>query len=805
MLTTAKHQPESTGWFTSTRTNNGNQCVEVRFDGDAVLIRDSKYRRNPEHRPEAEPIITVSASEWMSFLALVLGRNDAAAPTGDLTTHPAPDGHTALRHGEITLVYTPGEWRAFLAGAGGGGVRSDSRVRLSGARPGAAGVGILGIVTSQLTPPSGIDLSFQNADVRVQDDLFAHVNGKWLDTYEIPADRAVDGAFRTLYDQAEKDVQAIIQEAAAAHAAVGSIERKIGDLYNSFMNEAQVEEHGLAPIVGELAAIRQITDRGAFAALLGGLQRTGVGGALAVYVDTDDKNSERYLVHATQSGIGLPDESYYHKDEYAEIREKYVAHIRRMFELADIDHDPQRVFDLEAKLAAGHWDVVRRRDAEKSYNLTTFAALAAENPEFDWDAWTAALAESLDRPGAELFAELVVRQPDYVRTFARVWAEESLEDWKAWTTWRVLKARAPYLTADLVEQNFDFYGRTLTGAQENRERWKRGVSLVQDLLGEAVGKLYVARHFPPEAKARMVELVENLQEAYSRNISELEWMGPDTRQAALAKLEKFTPKIGYPDEWRDYSAVTIDPSDLVGNYRRGYAAEHDRDLNKLGGPVDRGEWFMTPQTVNAYYNPGMNEIVFPAAILQPPFFDMNADDAANYGGIGAVIGHEIGHGFDDQGSKYDGDGNMVDWWTESDRTEFGKRTKALIDQYNRFSPKDLTADHKVNGEFTIGENIGDLGGLSIALAAYKISRNGDEAPVLDGLTGLQRVFFGWAQVWRTKARKEEAIRRLATDPHSPPEFRCNGVVRNLDTFHEAFDVNPGDELYLDPAERVKIW
>lgn len=670
--------------------------------------------------------------------------------------------------------------------------------------PDSAQLGILGGVTSQQAP-SGIDLSHVDASVRVQDDLFAHVNGKWLDSYEIPADRAVDGAFRTLYDQAELDVQKIIQNAAGSNAEPGTDERKIGDLYSSFMDETAVAAAGLTPIVEELAAVRSVADRGEFAALLGRLQRTGVGGALVFYVDTDDKNSERYLVHTSQSGIGLPDESYYRQDEYAEIREKYIAHIGRMSDLAGLDLDGQRVFELERKLAAGHWDVVRRRDAELSYNLTTFDALAAENPEFDWNAWTCALAEGVDRSGPELFAELVVRQPDYVRTFAQLWASESLEDWQSWATWRVLRSRAAYLTDDLVEENFDFYGRTLTGAQENRERWKRGVGLVQDLLGEVVGKLYVAEHFPPEAKARMVELVENLQEAYRRNISRLEWMGPATREAALAKLEKFTPKIGYPDKWRDYSAIAIDPTDLVGNYRRGYAAEHDRDLNKLGGPVDRDEWFMTPQTVNAYYNPGMNEIVFPAAILQPPFFDMNADDAANYGGIGAVIGHEIGHGFDDQGSKYDGDGNMVDWWTESDRTEFGKRTKALIEQYNTFSPKDLDDDHKVNGEFTIGENIGDLGGLSIALEAYKIATEGKESPVLDDLTGLQRVFFGWAQVWRTKARNEEAIRRLAVDPHSPPEFRCNGVVRNLDSFHEAFDVRPGDALYLDPAERVKIW
>ncbi|MBU3060039.1 M13 family metallopeptidase [Nocardia sp. NEAU-G5] len=669
----------------------------------------------------------------------------------------------------------------------------------------SARIGILDSVTADVTSSSGLDLSFRDAAVRVQDDLFAHVNGQWLDTHEIPADRAVDGAFRTLYDQAELDVRKIIQAASASDAAPGSDERKIGDLYNSFMDEAAAEAAGLTPIAQELAAVASVADRSEFAALLGRLQRTGVGGALGFYVDTDDKNSQRYLVHASQAGIGLPDESYYRGDDYAEIRTKYVEHIGRMFALAGLDLDPQRVFELETKLAAGHWDVVRRRDAELSYNLTTFADLSAEHPEFDWDAWTSALAENVEKSGPELFAELVVRQPDYVRTFAGLWASEPLADWQAWASWRVLRARASYLTAAIVEEAFDFNGRTLSGTQENRERWKRAVSLVEDLLGEVVGKLYVAQHFPPAAKQRMQVLVENLQEAYRRNIAELEWMGPDTRRAALAKLEKFTPKIGYPDRWRDYSEVHIDPSDLVGNYRSGHAADHDRDMNKLGGPVDRDEWFMTPQTVNAYYNPGMNEIVFPAAILQPPFFDMNADDAANYGGIGAVIGHEIGHGFDDQGSKYDGDGNMVDWWTDADRTEFSKRTKALIDQYNQFSPQALAGNHKVNGEFTIGENIGDLGGLSIALVAYQIALGADQPPVIDGLTGLQRVFFGWAQVWRTKARAEEAIRRLAVDPHSPPEFRCNGVVRNLDTFHEAFEVEPGDELYLAPAERVRIW
>ncbi|MDX5312742.1 MAG: M13 family metallopeptidase [Rhodococcus sp. (in: high G+C Gram-positive bacteria)] len=646
---------------------------------------------------------------------------------------------------------------------------------------------------------SGIDLTHLDERTRAQDDLFEHVNGRWLAEHEIPADRALDGAFRTLFDKAEVDVRTLIEEAAASSAEPGTDAQRIGDLYASFMDTETVEAAGLDPIAGELAAVADAADRNALAAVLGRLQRVGIGGAVGHYVDTDAKNSARYLMHTTQSGLGLPDESYYREDGHAEIRAQYVAHIGRMFELAGIGYDPQRVLDLETRLAAGHWDVVKRRDADLSYNVGSFVALTSERPGFDWRGWIGALGAT-----EEQWAEIVVRQPGFLDTFAQLWAEAALDDWKAWATWRVLHSRAPYLTEKLVDENFAFYGRTLTGAQEIRDRWKRGVALVQDLLGEAVGKLYVERHFPAEAKDRMQQLVANLQEAYRRSIAELEWMSPQTREAALRKLEKFTPKIGYPDKWRDYSAVTVAADDLVGNYRSGYAAEYDRDLAKLGGPVDRDEWFMTPQTVNAYYNPGMNEIVFPAAILQPPFFDLHADDAANYGGIGAVIGHEIGHGFDDQGAKYDGDGNLENWWTDDDRTEFGKRTAALIAQYDEFEPKGL-AGHRVNGSFTIGENIGDLGGLSIALKAYEIALDGAEPPVIDGLTGLQRVFFGWAQVWRTKVRDEEALRRLAVDPHSPPEFRCNGVVRNIDAFYQAFDVHPGDELYLEPAQRVRIW
>ncbi|MBX5487051.1 MAG: M13 family metallopeptidase [Mycolicibacterium hassiacum] len=653
---------------------------------------------------------------------------------------------------------------------------------------------------------SGIDLSHVDSAIRPQDDLFGHVNGRWLAGHQMPADRATDGAFRELHDRAEEQVRELIEQAAASGAPPGTDEQRIGDLYASFMDEQTIAARGVAPLRDELAGVEQATDPDELARVLGALQRTGVGGGTGVYVDTDSKNSTRYLLHLNQSGLGLPDESYYREERHAEILAAYPRHIAAMFALvyggsAD-DHagTAERIVALESKLAAAHWDVVKRRDADLTYNLRTFADLAAEAPGFDWAGWLGALGTT-----PEKVAELVVRQPDYLTAFARLWVSEDLEDWKAWLRWRVIHSRAFLLTDDLVAEDFDFYGRRLSGTEQIRDRWKRGVSVVESLLGFAVGKLYVERHFPPHAKERMDELVANLLQAYRVSINSLDWMTPATREKALAKLERFTPKIGYPARWRDYTGLVITRDDLYGNYQRGYAFEYDRELNKLGGPVDRDEWFMTPQTVNAYYNPGMNEIVFPAAILQPPFFDAEADDAANYGGIGAVIGHEIGHGFDDQGSKYDGDGNLVDWWTDEDRAEFAKRTKALIEQYDAYTPRGLDEQHKVNGAFTVGENIGDLGGLSIALLAYRLSLQGGQAPVIDGLTGEQRVFFGWAQVWRTKSREAEAIRRLAIDPHSPPEFRCNGVVRNIDAFYEAFGVTEDDALYLPPEQRVHIW
>ncbi|MFW0788234.1 M13 family metallopeptidase [Gordonia sp. CPCC 205333] len=655
---------------------------------------------------------------------------------------------------------------------------------------------------SDQKPASGIDLSFVDDSIRIQDDLFSHVNGKWLDSHVIPDDRSVDGAFHVLRDRAEENVRDIIIAASQADAASGSDECKIGDLYASFMDTSHIDALGIGPITEELEKIAAIDSTSALATRIGRLQRHGVGGLLGFYVDTDARNSDRYLVHVVQSGIGLPDESYYREEKHGQTREAYREHIAAVFALADID-DPAAaattILDLETAIAATHWDVVRRRDAELSYNLLTYGEFTSTANGFDLDAWIGGLGTAAE----PTFAEVVVGQPSFVSGVAELVAGRPLDEWKTWLTWRLLRSAAPYLSQPFVDTNFDFYGRTLTGAEANRDRWKRGVGFVEGAVGFAVAKLYVAQHFPPAAKERMDELIANLIEAYRRNISDLEWMTPATRTKALAKLDKFTPKIGYPAHWRDYDALIVDRGDLIGNVARASSFEQDRELAKIGQPVDRDEWFMTPQTVNAYYNPGMNEIVFPAAILQPPFFDPDADDAANYGGIGAVIGHEIGHGFDDQGAKYDGDGNLVDWWTDDDRTEFGKRTRALIEQYNAFSPTGLDDDHKVNGEFTIGENIGDLGGLSIALVAYRLADGAP--PVIDDLTGTQRVFFSWAQIWRTKIRDAESIRRLSIDPHSPAEFRCNGVVSNVDAFYEAFDVSYGDALYLSPDQRVRIW
>ncbi len=650
---------------------------------------------------------------------------------------------------------------------------------------------------TRTTTSSGLDLSYVTADVRPQDDLYRHVNGRWLDVHEIPADRAVDGAFYTLRDDAEIKVRAILENSSAR--GEGGDAALIGDLYASFLDTDTIEKLDTAPLEPLLTEIAEASDTAALQRVLGSLQRRGLSGLVGYYVDTDSKASDEYRVHLQQSGLGLPDESYYREEKYAEIRKQYTAHVGRILELAGLDAgDAEQIVELETAIAQGHWDVVARRDAEKSYNPRTAEEIAATG--FDIAAWREGLADggALDR--------VIVGQPSFLEHVAGLLATRPIEQWRAWASCRLIHALAPYLTADIVAENFAFYGTTLSGAPENRERWKRGVSFVESAAGFAVGRIYTERHFPPAAKEQMSQLVDNLIEAYRRNISDLPWMTPATREKALAKLATFTPKIGYPAAWRDYSTLHADRADLVGNVLRAGVYEHERELAKIGRPVDRDEWFMTPQTVNAYYNPGMNEIVFPAAILQPPFFSPDADAAVNYGAIGAVIGHEIGHGFDDQGARYDGAGELVNWWTEEDETAFRARTGKLIAQYDAFTPAGLDAEkYHVNGGFTIGENVGDLGGLSIGLAAYEISLDGAEPPLVDGLTGLQRVFFSWATVWRTQIRDEEAIRRLAIDPHSPAEFRCNGVLSNIDAFYDAFAVTESDALYLEPEERVRIW
>ncbi|WP_350348183.1 M13-type metalloendopeptidase [Agromyces sp. G08B096] len=671
---------------------------------------------------------------------------------------------------------------------------------------------------------SGIALDELDPAVRPQDDLFRHVNGRWMERTEIPADKARYGSFILLHEEAEQAVREIIEEAQGAEP--GTEARKVGDLYASFMDEARAEELGATPIAPQLEDAAAVSSVPELLAAVGRLERQGVSGFAQLFVDNDPGDPERYLVFVEQGGIGLPDESYFREERFAAIRDAYLAHLERMFRLAGLDEPAERaarVFELETRIAATHWTNVESRDSEKTYNLTPWADVVAAASGASADGPDLAIWRDAMGVPAAAFDELVVRQPSFVSGLGELLVESRLPAWRDWLAWQVIRSSAAYLSSDLVEANFDFYGRTLTGTPQMRERWKRGVSLVEGSMGEAVGRIYVERHFPPTAKAAMDDLVANLVEAYRRSITDLDWMGEETKRRALDKLAKFTPKIGYPVKWRDYSSLAVDAGDLIGNVRATAEFEFARELGKIGKPIDRDEWFMTPQTINAYYNPGFNEIVFPAAILQFPFFDESREAAANYGAIGAVIGHEIGHGFDDQGSKYDGDGRLTDWWTADDRAAFEERTKALIDQYDALVPLQLAgrageasdggssetdapaeAPH-VNGALTIGENIGDLGGLAIAWKAYLISLDGQEPPVVDGLSGAERFFLSWAQAWQLKARDEEVVRLLAIDPHSPSEFRCNQIVRNIDEFYTGFGVTADDALWLDPTERVTIW
>ena len=632
--------------------------------------------------------------------------------------------------------------------------------------------------------------------IRPQDDLFRHFSGTWLDTYEIPADRASDGVSRELYDIAEVQVRQIIESASGSDEA-----QKISDLFKSFMDTDGIKSRGLSPLSSELAEIDAITDLSSFISTMGRLELGGIGGIFGAAVYADPMKSDTNIFHMGQGGISLPDESYYREEQFAPIREAFVDHLTKMGELANVPLMAAEILALETEIASHHWDQVKDRDATLTYNKTSRAELAALAPNFDWDLWAA----SAGIPSIA-FDDLNIHEPSFFSGISGMLSDfDARRDvWVSWLKWQLITSNAAYLTDDIVQQNFAFYGTTLSGTPQIRERWKRGVSLVQGSLGEAIGKVYVGLYFPEEAKKAMLELVDYLTKAYELSIKDLPWMSEATKAKALEKLAKFTPKIGYPDKWRDYSTLEIKADDLIGNLQRIAAFGHKEAVDKIGKPVDRDEWHMTPQTVNAYYNPMMNEIVFPAAILQPPFFDMTVDIAANYGGIGSVIGHEIGHGFDDQGSKYDGDGNMVDWWVDSDREAFEKLTSQLIAQYDALSPA-ATPDIHVNGAFTVGENIGDLSGLEIAYKAYKLALKGQVAPVIDGLTGDQRFFLSWAQAWRGKNRPEEIRRRIATDPHSPDEFRCNQIVRNLAPFYDAFGVTESDAMWLEPASRVRIW
>ncbi len=647
---------------------------------------------------------------------------------------------------------------------------------------------------------SGIDRAELDPAIRPHDDLYRHVNGRWVARTPIPADKARYGSFMVLAEEAEKAVREIIEQAQSAEP--GTLEKKVGDLYASFMDSERIEALGAAPLAPLLAEVDAIDSVDALLTTLGRLERRGVAGVVQLFVDNDPGDPERYLVFVEQGGIGLPDESYYRDDAHAETRTAYRGHVERMLTLAGLDDAgarAERVIALETALAGHHWDKVRNRDAQATYNLATWSDWASSAAGVDLALWR----EGYGIPATAL-AEVVLRQPDFTAGLAAELTGRDLAEWRDWLRFAIVRSMAPYLSSAFVDENFAFYGRTLTGAPELRARWKRGVALFERAMGEAVGQTYVDRHFRPEAKAAMDDLVATLIEAYRQSIETLEWMTPATRERALDKLGKFTPKIGYPERWRDYSSLEISADDLLANVQAAGEFEFQRELKKIGSPIDRDEWFMTPQTVNAYYNPGFNEIVFPAAILQFPFFEAGRDAAANYGAIGAVIGHEIGHGFDDQGSRFDGDGRLHDWWTEEDRTAFEARTASLIAQYDALEPAE-TPGHHVNGALTIGENIGDLGGLGIAWKAYLLSLDGAEPPVIDGFTAAQRFFLSWAQAWQIAIRPEEALRLLSIDPHSPNEFRCNQIVRNIDEFYRAFDVTPDDALWLAPQDRVTIW
>ena len=656
------------------------------------------------------------------------------------------------------------------------------------------------VAVPEALPVSGLITANFDSKVRPQDDLFRAVNGGWLAKTEIPGDKSSYGAFDIVADQSEQEVRGIVEDVATAQDNLaGSEAQKIGDLYTSFMDEPHADELGFKPLAEEFARVDAMKSKLELPALIAHLHRIGVSAPYDVYVHQDAHDATQYIVDYVQSGLGMPDRDYYLSPEktFADLRKQYVAHIEKMFTLAGVSEPARRARDvmaLETALAEKQWTKVDQRDAEKTYNKLNRAALKKLTLGYDWDRYFA-------EAGVKAEA-VVVSEPSYLHGFSVLYWNTPLNVLKSYFKQRLLETYAPYLSKEFIDENFAFNSHALQGVKEQKPRWKRGVATVELALGEAVGKRYVAQYFPPANKERMQTLVKNLLTAYGQEFDTLEWMSEDTRKAAKAKLATFTTKIGYPDQWRDYSELEIRKNDLVGNVMRAQAFEYQRNINKLGQPVDRGEWGMTPQTVNAYYNPELNEIVFPAAILRPPFFDMAADDAVNYGSIGAVIGHEISHGFDDQGSKYDGAGNLKDWWTADDRKKFDEKTKTLVEQYNQYEP---VKGMKLNGALTLGENIADLGGLVIAHKAYQISLGGKPAPVIDGYSGDQRFFLGYAQAWMEKDRDESLISLIKSDPHSPPEFRANGTPVNINAFFDAFNIKPGDKMYKPPEARIRIW
>ncbi len=645
----------------------------------------------------------------------------------------------------------------------------------------------------------GVALENMDKTVKPGDNFFYYVNGTWLKNTQIPADKSNYGSFNILADRSQDQVKTIIEDLSQMDNAAGSVEQKIGELYAAFMDTDTIEAKGMAPVQADLAKIAALDSRKAVAAMMGD-PAMGVRSPFGGFVTTDAKNPKAYLFYLTQSGLGMPNRSYYLKDDEKSVglRNDYITYMTTMLEAAGAQNADARVkavMEFETKLANVHWTPVKRRNRDLTYNKMTKDELIDFAPGFDW----AAMADAGGIGGEK---EFVVRETDAIQSSAKIFGETPLAVLKDYMTIHYVGGNTSALPSHLDAARFAFYGTALRGTEVQRDRWKRGVSLINRNLGEAIGQVYVKRHFPPAAKMQMDDLIENLRAAFKDGIDNLEWMGADTKIEAQDKLAKFNAKIGYPSKWKDYSSLSVDKNDLIGTIKSANVWRWNDMISKLGGPIRKEDWGMTPQTVNAYYNSGRNEIVFPAAILQAPFFDPGADPAVNYGGIGAVIGHEMGHGFDDQGSKSDGDGKQRNWWSEADQAAFKSRSEALIAQYDQFEP--LPGEH-INGQLALGENIGDLTGITMAYAAYKKSLGGKPAPVIDGYTGDQRFFLAYSQIWQRKFREEAMRTQLKNGPHSPGEYRANGIVRNFDKWYEAFDVQPGDALYLAPEDRVKIW